>query len=271
LDFDHAIERRARHGVCTCVTNVSVSTMPLHHRSFNSAPRWRAAVSLALSIAFHAMLFIVFLWPAAPAGSPGRFDVVTVYLRDSRRLSPPPAPEPRIAHVPSRPDEARRDIANTPRPLGSTPPTMPVRPPTPGTRDDAIPDKPARATDRVLVTISRTADTPLSKPSRVDEQANRANDSSALYARELAARLSQVKHYPQLAVALHEEGTVLLSFRLDRDGRLLAWKIASSSGHDDLDSEVERMIAEAAPFPPFPPSWQQPEKVFRVPIGFYLH
>lgn len=257
-------------GVCTCVTNVSVSTLPLHRGSFDRALHWRAAVSLALSIALHAMLFIVFLRPSAPAGSSGRFDVVTVYLRDSRRLSPPPAPEPQIARVPSRRDDARRDIANTPKPLGSTP-TMPVRAPTPMARDDAIPDKPARATDRVLVTISRAADAPRSRPSPVDQQANRASDSSALYERELAARLSQVKHYPQLAVAMHEEGTVLLSFRIDRDGRLLAWNIASSSGHDDLDSEVGRMIAEAAPFPPFPPSWQQHEEVFRVPIGFYLH
>lgn len=257
-------------GVCTCVTNVSVSTLPFHRRSLDRAPRWRAAVSLALSIALHAMLFMLFLRPAAPAGSPGRFDVVTVYLRDSRRLSPPPAPQPKIASAPRRLVDARQVIADTPKPLGSTP-AISRHAPTPVARDEAIPDKPARATARVPVTISRTADVPRSKPSPVDQQANRASDSHALYARQLAARLSQVKHYPQLAVALHEEGTVLLSFRIDRSGQLLAWNIASSSGHDDLDGEVGRMIAEAAPFPPFPPSWQQPEEVFRVPIGFYLH
>ena len=216
------------------------------------------------------MLFILFLRPAAPAASPGRFDVVTVYLRDSRRQSPPSPPAPQLARAASRQVDVRRDIAETPRPLGHKA-IVAVRPPTSMARDDAVPGKPAHTTDRVSVALPRTPDAPRSKPSPVDQQGNRARDSSAQYLRELAERLSQVKRYPQLAVALHEEGTVLLSFQIDRDGRLLAWNIASSSGHDDLDSEVRRMIAEAAPFPPFPPSWHQPEEVFRVPIGFYLH
>ncbi|HSE13416.1 MAG TPA: TonB family protein [Rudaea sp.] len=228
------------------------------------------AISLALSIALHALLFILILRPVAPAASPGGSDVVTVYLRDSRRVSPPSAPEPRIARAPNLRVDARRDIAETPKPLGRQP-VRSVHAPASMARPVVIPRKPARTTDIVSVTLSRAADSPRSKPSPVDLQANRARDSSALYLRELAARLSQVKHYPQLAVALHEEGTVLLSFQIDRDGRLLAWNIASSSGHDDLDSEVGRMIAEAAPFPPFPPSWHQPEEAFRVPIGFYLH
>ena len=250
--------------------NVSGSTLPHHRGSSDGALRWRVAISLALSIALHAMLFVLFLRPAAPAASPGRFDVVTVYLRDSRKLSPPSAPKPQLARAPSRRVGARRDIAETPQPPGRKP-IASVRAPTSTARDEAIPGKPARTTDRVSVTLSRSADAPGSKPSPVDLQGNRARDSSALYLRELAERLSQVKHYPQLAMALHEEGTVLLSFQIDRDGRLLAWNIASSSGHDDLDGEVGRMVAEAAPFPPFPPSLDKPEEVFRVPIGFYLH
>ena len=196
--------------------------------------------------------------------------MVTVYLRDSRKMSSPSATQPQLAGTPSPRVDARRDIAETPKPLGRQP-IASVRAPTSKARNEALPSKPARTTDLVSVTFPRTTDAPRSKPSPVDLQGNHARDSSARYLRELAERLSQVKRYPQLAVALREEGTVLLSFQIDRDGRLLAWNIASSSGHDDLDSEVRRMIAEAAPFPPFPPSWHQPEEVFRVPIGFYLH
>lgn len=244
--------------------------MPLYRDSSDRAPHWRVAISLALSIALHAMLFTLFLRPAAPAASPGAGDVVTVYLRDSRKMSSPPTPQPQLARTPSPRVDARRDMAETPRPLGRQP-IAPVRAPASKTRDEPLRGKPARMTDTVSMALPRTIDAPRSKPSPVDLQGNHARDSSALYLRELAERLSQVKRYPQLAVALREEGTVLLSFQIDRDGRLLAWNIASSSGHDDLDSEVRRMIAEAAPFPPFPPSWHQPEEVFRVPIGFYLH
>jgi len=155
-------------------------------------------------------------------------------------------------------------------PLGRKP-TASVRAETSMSRHEATPSAPARTDDRVPVTFPQTAEASRSKPSPVDQQATRAPDSSAQYMRELAARLSEVKRYPQVAVALHEEGTVLLSFQIDRAGRLLAWTIVSSSGHDDLDSEVARMIAEAAPFPPFPLSWVQSEKLFRVPIGFSLH
>jgi protein TonB len=250
--------------------NVSVSTLILHRGSSDRAPRWRVAISLALSIALHALLLILFLRPMPPAASPGRLDVVTVYLRDSRKSSPPSAPQPRLVRATDRGAEARPEVVEPPKPMGREP-IVSGRAPASAARNDAIRGKPARTTDMVSQALPRTADASRSKPSPLDQQGNHARDSTALYLRELAERLSQVKRYPQLAVALREEGTVLLSFQIDRDGRLLAWHIASSSGHYDLDSEVQRMIAEAAPFPPFPPSWHQSEDVFRVPIGFYLH
>jgi protein TonB len=255
--------------------NVSGSTLPLHRCWSDRAPRWRVSISLALSIALHAMLFLLLLRPVVPAAPPGRVDlspsrvdVVTVYLRDSRKLSPPPAPK-RVG-TPNSPVDVRRNVAETPMPLGRKP-SAAVRAPASTTREEAVPGKVSRTTDSAPVTLARSADAARSKPSPFDQLGNRAVDSSVQYLRELAERLSQVKHYPQLAVALHEEGTVLLSFQIDRFGRLLAWNIASSSGHSDLDVEVGRMVAEAAPFPPFPPSWDQPEKVFVVPIGFYLY
>ena len=259
-------------GVSTCVMNVNVSgsPLPLHRRSSDRAPSWRATISLALSIALHAVLLTMFLRPPTPPASPGGSDVVTVYLRDSRKLSPPSGPNPRIARNPDSRVDARGDITQTPIPLGRKP-IASVRAATSMTRHESTPSAPARTSDRAPVTFPKTAEASRSKPSPVDQQTNHARDSTAQYMRELAARLSQVKRYPQSAVALHEEGTVLLSFQIDRAGRLLAWTIVSSSGHDDLDNEVVRMIAEAAPFPPFPPSWVQSEKEFRVPIGFSLH
>ena len=246
--------------------NVSSFTMS-HDRGASAALNWRVAISLALSMALHTMLFMLFLRPAASTAWAGRFDVVTVYLRDSRRSSTPSTPQ--IARATSTSVATRRDITETFKPEGRLSITS-ARALTQKARAEAIPIKPTRTTDMVSAVHSRTADASRLKPSPVNLQANRAPDSSVLYLRELAERLSQVKRYPQLAVALHEEGTVLLSFQIDRDGRLLAWDIASSSGHDDLDSEVGRMVAEAAPFPPFPSSWHKSDGVFRVPIGFYL-
>jgi protein TonB len=256
--------------VCTGVIDVAVSTLPLRRGSHDGALRWRSAISLAASLALHALLLFLFMRPLPPPAPTGRTDVVTVYLRDSRKLPPPSAPEPQIVRAPSRRVAGGPDIAQTRRASGRTPIT-PAHTSAWTANEAPASGKPARTTERVTATLSRHIDATRSKPSPLDVQANRSFDSNVPYMRELAERLSQVKHYPQLALALHEEGTVLVAFQIDRDGRLLAWKIAASSGHDDLDSEVGRMIAAAAPFPPFPPSWNQSEKMFEVPIGFSLH
>jgi protein TonB len=88
---------------------------------------------------------------------------------------------------------------------------------------------------------------------------------------QLAECLSRVKQYPIAAVARREEGVVLLSMRLDRSGRLLSWHITVSSGYRDLDDEVSAMVAEAAPFPPFPSLWNRPSADFLVPVVFGLN
>ena len=78
------------------------------------------------------------------------------------------------------------------------------------------------------------------------------------------------KRYPASAQAHKEEGVVLLSFSLDRNGHVLAHSIARSSGHADLDNEVLEMIMRAEPLPPFPESMPQARIDLTVPIRFSL-
>ena len=99
---------------------------------------------------------------------------------------------------------------------------------------------------------------------------NTARAAASSYLELLARRLTAVKRYPVSAIALREEGVVMLSFRLDSTGRLLSWHIAATSGHSDLDDEVGRMVAAAAPFPPFPPGWDTTSEAFVVPVTFAL-
>lgn len=107
---------------------------------------------------------------------------------------------------------------------------------------------------------------------RLDESPeNRAANSLSDYLRLLAIRLAEVKQYPAAAVAQHEQGEVLVGFRLDRSGHVLSWQIARSSGYDELDAEVARMVARAAPFPPLPRAWHADSASFQVPIGFSLY
>jgi protein TonB len=86
----------------------------------------------------------------------------------------------------------------------------------------------------------------------------------------VAAHLQRHKRYPAGAQARREQGTVLLSFSMDRNGRVLSRAIARSSGVAELDAEVLAMIARAQPLPPFPPAMPQARMSLTVPIRFSL-
>ena len=87
---------------------------------------------------------------------------------------------------------------------------------------------------------------------------------------ELVRRLEQYKRYPGDAQSRGVEGIVMLSFSVDRNGRVLAHEIVRSSGHPELDKEVVSMIERAQPLPPFPPSMPQEKLDLTVPIRFSL-
>ncbi len=86
----------------------------------------------------------------------------------------------------------------------------------------------------------------------------------------LVKHLQQFKRYPSEAQERGEEGVVLLSFSVDRNGRVLARQVLRSSGYPVLDDEVMSMIERAEPLPPFPASMPEPKLDLTVPIRFSL-
>jgi periplasmic protein TonB len=86
----------------------------------------------------------------------------------------------------------------------------------------------------------------------------------------LFKQLQRFKSYPSGARARNEQGVVVLSFTVGRDGHVLARRIVTSSGHPDLDAEVLTMIERAQPLPAFPASMAQAQQDFTVPIRFSL-
>lgn len=90
------------------------------------------------------------------------------------------------------------------------------------------------------------------------------------YTATLLARLQQHREYPRRARARGQEGTVMLYFRIDRQGRVLDYQIRQSSGHHALDDEVENMIQRAQPLPPMPDSMAKDTLELVVPVQFLL-
>jgi len=86
----------------------------------------------------------------------------------------------------------------------------------------------------------------------------------------LSAWLERHKQYPSRAQRRGQEGTVYLRFVVDREGKVLSYRIERTSGHDLLDREVEKMIRRAAPLPAMPNQLAQSRLELVVPVSFYM-
>ncbi|WP_036231977.1 energy transducer TonB [Marinobacterium litorale] len=91
------------------------------------------------------------------------------------------------------------------------------------------------------------------------------------YFTELAAHLARHKRYPVSSRRRGEEGITKITFEVDRDGRLLSYQIAQSSGSHRLDEAVIDMLESARPLPAFPPDMQQQTLKITVPVEFAIH
>lgn len=83
--------------------------------------------------------------------------------------------------------------------------------------------------------------------------------------------LARNKSYPERARRQNLEGVVRIRFAVDREGRVLDYRIVSSSGHALLDQEVEAMIERAQPLPSMPEKLRRTRMELVVPIHFSLH
>lgn len=92
----------------------------------------------------------------------------------------------------------------------------------------------------------------------------------ANYQGTLAAWLNRHKRYPDRARRLRQQGTVRVSFTIDRQGRLISHRIVGASGYPLLDQEVDALVRRASPMPPFPAGLTQSQLTITVPISFNL-
>jgi len=77
----------------------------------------------------------------------------------------------------------------------------------------------------------------------------------------LKRQIEGVWHYPKDAAQRGEHGSLNLIFTINSNGDLAGIQIVSSTGFKALDGEALRAIKVAAPYHPFPKSWQGLEKL----------
>jgi len=90
------------------------------------------------------------------------------------------------------------------------------------------------------------------------------------YLSMVRSKIAQAKRYPIEALNEGNHGTVLVAFSLHRNGSITNIRIMESSLSGILDTEAQRTILRAAPFPPVPDEITGEPLDIRVPISFEI-
>lgn len=162
---------------------------------------------------------------------------------EARPVPPPPPPKPVVK--PSTPV-----VARTPPPPAPPSPTSPVTAPIQAAAPPAAAPSPPQ-----LAALPPSVGRP---------------GADADYFAVILAWLEKHKEYPRQSQLRRQQGTAVLHFELDREGRVLSYRIRTSSGFPELDREVEAMLKRAEPLPPMPAEMTQARLELQVPVQFRL-
>ncbi|MFN2361112.1 MAG: energy transducer TonB [Marinobacter sp.] len=176
---------------------------------------------------------------------------------------PEPKPEPIAEKKPPPPPVTKPD----PIKKSLTEPRPEARPePIPAVEEDPLPPKAS-----VAGTTGKSGSKDQNNTGSGDNSAGGGlTGATENYAATLLAWLERHKEYPRRAQLRRQQGTVMLFFVIDRQGRVLEHRIEQSSGHTLLDDEVRELIERAQPLPAMPASMDKETLELVVPVQFFL-
>ncbi len=233
----------------------------------NSAERRRWAFCFSICLAAHAVPAVIAAWWLGTAASPASAPPTAIMVDMSPSPSTPVQPQ---TEIPPGPVQQHIDI-DKPQTVrhDKTPPVLKAAVALP-TAQDARPnpqDKtPVRETTAPPSAAAPQASAAAPAPTAAEAPSNAAPTWQSL----LLGRLEQFKHYPVDAQERNEQGVPYLRFAMDREGRVLAFRIEKSSGFASLDNEALALIQRAQPLPKPPPDVSGERIELVVPIEFFL-
>lgn len=144
-------------------------------------------------------------------------------------VPPAPAPDPDLVIPPKK--EVVEEKQEVPQPKPPEPVEKPVQ---------------QQVESRKQPTSNPKAEKRAQKPVAPRAGTTAARNAMANYASTLSAHLNRFKRPAK------GQGTVVVSFTVERSGRVTARSIVRSSGSSAVDDEAMAMIVRAQPMPPFP-------------------
>jgi protein TonB len=181
-------------------------------------------------------------------------------------VEPPPPAAPRLPEVlPAEPARAvQTAVVEPPQQPAPSPPAEIVPPPA---RELQVAVAAPRHPDAEKPV--QAAPIPQPRPDSAGSNSIGAGRSTIdmNYIGRTVAHLRRHQRYPAEARNRREQGKAVVTFGLDRDGRVNSVRLVSSSGSRSLDREAQAWVQRASPFPP-PPGGQP--TTLTVPLAFSL-
>lgn len=248
------------------MTNISLDTTPEPWRI--ERKHWFVALGLAALLHIAIFLRLPSAGDANKAVDPGA-QAITIALapmpspepaaKPEPKPNPKPEPKPKPKPSPKPKPKSKPEPAPQPKPQPMPEPN-PIPSPEPAPEQSSSPPQP----NEQLARAENTAPKPKAGAT------GGLRDAPPDYRATLAAWLERYKEYPRRARRLGQQGTTVLHFIIDRNGKVLEWDIRSSSGHRLLDDAVENLIRRANPLPAMPDSMTVSKLELTVPVSFAL-
>ena len=242
--------------------------------------RWMAAVAFVL--AAHAVLVAAYMFVRPEAGITGA-DVPALMIEFAPEAAAPetdsdlaPGPETFDSQATIQPEVTQQAAEE---PVIEVPPVPTPEPEIilPPKKEEVVekqevpqpkpPEPVENQTQQQVESVKQATSNPkvekrAAKPVAPQAGTTAARNAMANYASTLSAHLQRFKR-PAKA-----RGTAVVSFTVNRDGKVLAHSIVRSSGSSAVDDEAIAMIARAQPMPRFPAAITQEDERFVQAIRF---
>lgn len=88
--------------------------------------------------------------------------------------------------------------------------------------------------------------------------------------RSIAVAVAKKQVYPRSALRRELEGTAKVKVTLGRDGTIAAFETLESTGHDELDREIPKLMERINPLPAPPGELADSDLVFVLPLAWVL-
>lgn len=97
----------------------------------------------------------------------------------------------------------------------------------------------------------------------------RAGDTQGYFS-QLMSWLNQHKNYPAELKKNKRQGTVIIKFTMNHDGKVIRSNIKKTSGITALDNAALNMLSSASPLPPIPDEMNRQQLTLAIPVHYSL-